>query len=41
MNLETKEQKDLNIANCQLIHSFEDIVLIQTLENEKYTKKLF
>ena len=41
MNLETKDQKDLKISNCELIHSFEDKVLIQTNENFKWYQKLF
>ena len=41
MNLETKEQKDLNISKCHDIYSFEDNVLIKIYENGKYTYKLF
>ena len=41
MNLETKEQKDFSIPNCLSIHSFENKVLLQTLENNKFTQKLF
>ena len=31
LNLETKEQKDMNIAKCGYIFSFEDKVLTQDL----------
>ena len=41
MNLETKEQKDLKIANCELFRSFEDKVLIHIEKNLKVTYKLF
>ena len=41
MNLESQEQKDLNLANCIAIHSFEDKILIQIFENKIVTQKLF
>ena len=41
MNLETKEQKDLKISNCDGIWSFENKILIDIEENEKYTYNLF
>ena len=41
MNLEAKEQKDLQIANCWSIYSFEDQVLIQTKESRYIRYRLF
>ena len=41
MNLETNELKDLNLANCSDIRSFEDKILIHIKEKYDYSLKLF
>ena len=38
MNLKTQEQKDLEISHCSFIHSFEDKVLVQILDQKKIQK---